>query len=493
MPLYRSPDLSDGQHTLTITLTNPTNVPSNRNGAAPYFMFDFFLVRTASVDVAVRNNANIIIDDTDSGVSYSDGWTRTFASYELLGTTHRSPTDRDGTITYTFTGTSIAVYGTIHDKYGNTPLAYFYMDDSTTGTPFTANGLEALRPHTRLFDSGTLSNGQHRIRIQTLAGQKNWWFDYFMVTPNGVVSQSNTGSVTVDSPEEEGSGGGGGSGSGSSSATSGSATSTPSSADQSVVAPIVIFSDGQPITTANALSPGVGSNGPTRQSGPDRTAIIAGVLGGLLGLTCLLLAIFLFRKWMQKRRQMVGHQVLDEQEAKSRETKEANSIALGTVPSSRNLLSPSLSGTPNASRQNLSPYVVPGSATPTPLKGTFQRAPTEISGTTSGSGDRNSVSDVSISVPPLSPTESGSQQPVAPVSKQTPILKEPPGLSSGRVTRATSTPAHTRDSAAVTETEEEQVRTNRTRRNVLSQEMDSGYYADNRRTMPPPPSYDNLR
>ncbi|KIM22516.1 hypothetical protein M408DRAFT_283743 [Serendipita vermifera MAFF 305830] len=99
VPLYQSPDLSKGQHTLTVktrTLPNPVAA----------FYFDFFIIATGS------NSApgNVIVDDRDPWVSCVGTWDDHGTIDEYLHTTRLAPDVGGGSATFRFNGNCFTVH-----------------------------------------------------------------------------------------------------------------------------------------------------------------------------------------------------------------------------------------------------------------------------------------------------------------------------------------------------------------------------------------------
>lgn len=92
IPLWKSPNLSDQSHNITITVTNATE-----NG--PYFYFDFFAIETNRDSVAGR----VLFDDRDDAMQYVPEWKNNGIPSEYMGTTSECP-GKGSTATFTFNG-----------------------------------------------------------------------------------------------------------------------------------------------------------------------------------------------------------------------------------------------------------------------------------------------------------------------------------------------------------------------------------------------------
>jgi len=96
--LYQSPVVSDGPHTLTITVSNITN-------GSPKYYLDFFVVDVSTLE----NTSQVIVDDTSQEVNYVGNWTESHAFNEYLGTDHKAPSSGNANATYAFNGMVLAI------------------------------------------------------------------------------------------------------------------------------------------------------------------------------------------------------------------------------------------------------------------------------------------------------------------------------------------------------------------------------------------------
>ena len=91
--LYQSPVVSDGSHTLTITVSNITN-------GSPKYYLDFFTVDVDSPD----STSQVIVDDSSPDIKYVGNWTVSHAFNEYLATDHVAPDTGNANATYNFNG-----------------------------------------------------------------------------------------------------------------------------------------------------------------------------------------------------------------------------------------------------------------------------------------------------------------------------------------------------------------------------------------------------
>jgi hypothetical protein len=124
--LYQSPALNQGSHKLTVTINQPTKLGTR-------FIVDYFTVGIASdVDVTTQN---VIVDDSDARIVYSEGWIEAGATAEYMGTTHATPRSGLGDAALLFYGMSLVCYLTLGPVF---PDALLLFD-------FTRNSCDCLR------------------------------------------------------------------------------------------------------------------------------------------------------------------------------------------------------------------------------------------------------------------------------------------------------------------------------------------------------------
>ncbi|TFK35234.1 hypothetical protein BDQ12DRAFT_322443 [Crucibulum laeve] len=134
------------------------------------------------------------VDDTDSAFVYTGSWQRADGTNEFLGGAHGSRW-QGGTADYTFTGTSIAVFGTLGNN-STTDITSTYSIDGTRAGTFVQphNGSTSYRQ--QMFRSGQLSSGEHTLHVR-LDSQDAWyWLDYVEYIALAATAPSSSGSPT---------------------------------------------------------------------------------------------------------------------------------------------------------------------------------------------------------------------------------------------------------------------------------------------------------
>ncbi|ESK95024.1 hypothetical protein Moror_14029 [Moniliophthora roreri MCA 2997] len=164
---YQSPMLQDGEHTVTFAFGNESLFPA----------FDFLTVTAG--DSTQLKNKTIIVDDTDPGIRYSGNWrtqpstpdaslTFDYSAKPYLNTTRWSNTVGDS-ITFTFEGTSVAVYGVIpgSNKTSQNMTATYTIDSRETlwfSFPMSSGSGRPI-PMRELLRVDSLAEGKHTIDI----------------------------------------------------------------------------------------------------------------------------------------------------------------------------------------------------------------------------------------------------------------------------------------------------------------------------------------
>lgn len=163
---YQSPTLQDGEHSITYALGNQSLYPA----------FDYLTV-TAGPSTQLKGRT-IIVDDSDSAIQYSGNWkneptsslTFDYASSPYLETVHWTNTVGDSA-SYSFEGTSVAVYGVIppspsnDNSNTNQNISISYTLDSTSpqSRSFGYSTKGRPLPMLNLFQVNSLSEGRHTI------------------------------------------------------------------------------------------------------------------------------------------------------------------------------------------------------------------------------------------------------------------------------------------------------------------------------------------
>ncbi|KAI4522727.1 hypothetical protein K525DRAFT_255391 [Schizophyllum commune Loenen D] len=158
-------DLDDGEHTLVFSSSATSVHPA----------LDYIAV-LAGQSTALEGRS-IVTDDADAALSYTGEWSseppfnlvlgRSTGPY--AGTTHWSNTVGDA-LSFSFTGDSVAVYGTLPPSAGdgaeNVTVSYAIDDEAPTSSPLPpALVPNQAAPKTLLFHVDGLSAGAHTLTL----------------------------------------------------------------------------------------------------------------------------------------------------------------------------------------------------------------------------------------------------------------------------------------------------------------------------------------
>ncbi|KAF7374394.1 hypothetical protein MSAN_00323400 [Mycena sanguinolenta] len=183
IPLWVSPSLNEGPHTLVITQGEAMAAPT----LGPIFL-DYIIYNTTS-----STAGPYFIDDSDARVTYTpaSSWQNIQSDPDFGHTSHAS-TSPGNSFVLQFEGSSISMYGDIKNGSnasmvidGGTPV-FFAPPIQTTNV--TANSL--------LFKSGALSDGTHSLAVAAENGSPVS-VDYFLVTPNSNASSNSSPSSSA--------------------------------------------------------------------------------------------------------------------------------------------------------------------------------------------------------------------------------------------------------------------------------------------------------
>ncbi|KAJ7636320.1 hypothetical protein FB45DRAFT_906381 [Roridomyces roridus] len=132
----------------------------------------------------------VIVDDRDPRIQYSPstGWKQGshFEQY-LTTTTVATGTAIDQTATFSFQGTSLAVYGTVTQGRSTMSFSLDQGVPSVFDASFSSSGTVH---HKLLFASGTLTDGQHTLVMTQTSGTNSIFLDYLL--SNMTLSAGNT-------------------------------------------------------------------------------------------------------------------------------------------------------------------------------------------------------------------------------------------------------------------------------------------------------------
>jgi len=137
----------------------------------------------------------ILIDERDPFVVFTSGrWEAHGGAHEYNATTMWSNTT-GASVTLHFSGTSVAVFGTISAR--NPAPVSSYQIDGGSKTTFTALVPKSIQYRQEFFQSAVLSPGRHTL-LMTNQMDNGWlWLDYFEVTPIKSSSSSDTPSASA--------------------------------------------------------------------------------------------------------------------------------------------------------------------------------------------------------------------------------------------------------------------------------------------------------
>ncbi|KAJ3914519.1 hypothetical protein F5877DRAFT_70645 [Lentinula edodes] len=130
-------------------------------------------------------SSEVLVDDTDPRLIYSTGWVNGGTpGLECEGTTHGSRNDpQPSTVTFTFDGVGVGVFGSVHHDDGS-PTSIYQLDDlPNTVFTFSANGMDNYR--VPFYRSPSLDPGNHTLVMilpPTSGSVEGLWVDYVVYT-----------------------------------------------------------------------------------------------------------------------------------------------------------------------------------------------------------------------------------------------------------------------------------------------------------------------
>ncbi|KAJ7581311.1 hypothetical protein C8J56DRAFT_794386 [Mycena floridula] len=247
---YESPPLTEGAHTLSAASLTSAEID--------------FMVVTPGPDTLLLDNF-LLIDDSYPDIKYSGSWSTEnppgipVPSVLFQSGSHNSNTNGDS-LSFSFTGTNLAVYGMFASS---APLTLSAIIDGGAPTSQSANITSASLKLTPIYTTGSLSSGKHTVNLTVTQSIGQLLIIDFILYQPGFSTLSQMPDL-----------------SGSASSTS-SRSPQPTSADR-------------PVSTLSKKTP-VG-------------AIAGGVVGGILVLIAVLALLFFLRKRARRpNNQPVSH------------------------------------------------------------------------------------------------------------------------------------------------------------------------------------------
>jgi hypothetical protein len=182
VPFYESPILEHGSHRLEVTVDHQFS-PDNSS-----YILNFLTIGTQDD----REAHLVIVDDNDTTIEYSGNWsTENSSQYQYKDTIHESNMPGSAAL-FTFSGTSIEVYGSIRDSSNSSiPLISFQVDNMEDMEYFSINDEGRPFPRVQFYSSGSLSPGVHTLRVESLA-PPGFGLDYFVYQSSGLYNQSTS-------------------------------------------------------------------------------------------------------------------------------------------------------------------------------------------------------------------------------------------------------------------------------------------------------------
>ncbi|GLB44419.1 hypothetical protein LshimejAT787_1700460 [Lyophyllum shimeji] len=143
----------------------------------------------------------ITVDDRDSRITYTPNWFLAGGPDEFGSTTHGTRT-AGAKATFTFTGSSVAVYGTISDGgvYKDPPVSTYSIDGASPVTYSAVAGSQAQYKQL-YFQSPKLADGQHTLVITSTLESAFFWIDYIQFTPS--VEAAPIPNTAISTPKSE--------------------------------------------------------------------------------------------------------------------------------------------------------------------------------------------------------------------------------------------------------------------------------------------------
>ncbi|PPQ95027.1 hypothetical protein CVT25_000490 [Psilocybe cyanescens] len=263
-----------------------------------------------------------VLDDRDSSIDYSSGWSKAGSSLEFNRTTTWSVVS-GSTAKVTFQGTSIGVYGTISAKQRRSvaPVSEYSIDGGSQ-VEFTPTQAARAQYSQLFFQSPVMSDGAHTLIITNKLASADPLFLDFMFVLNTSPDSSATGALPTLSSAVPGSSTSSGSISSSTSASSSSSSSTSSSASSTsstvsstsstslntiTVTTFESQSSSSPTGVADNANNNAGADDVGAAKKSNAGAIVGGVFAGIIVLAFLVFGFFYWNRRRQRRNSFMDY------------------------------------------------------------------------------------------------------------------------------------------------------------------------------------------
>ncbi|KAJ9095682.1 hypothetical protein QFC21_005554 [Naganishia friedmannii] len=186
----------------SLTLANAYSLDPDGQKYKFYLDVDYFIVQTeetAGVVAAAGHELKIqtvTVDDRDGRFTYKGPWDGNFQSDNYYSKTGHVSYDTGDTVSFSFTGTSIAVFGAVNYNHGN-----YTVNIDGIVTPYSGYYNSTLAGETVLFQLSHLDNVTHNVIITNAGIDKTNVFGLDYVQYNYTVQPdiTTTGSATSSS------------------------------------------------------------------------------------------------------------------------------------------------------------------------------------------------------------------------------------------------------------------------------------------------------
>ncbi|KAJ8495477.1 hypothetical protein ONZ45_g12847 [Pleurotus djamor] len=157
---------------------------------------------TLLVAIAGDESSQAAIDDNDTRIHYSTGWTLGGSSHEFNQTTHGTNI-AGAAFSFSFNGTGIMVFGTIDADQGTGPPNSTYVLDGVLSSTFTAPKIQGVMYHVPFYESLDLPYGEHLLVGSCEDGGSQIFLDYLVFSspiPQDLLSPLSNVTTATSTP-----------------------------------------------------------------------------------------------------------------------------------------------------------------------------------------------------------------------------------------------------------------------------------------------------
>ncbi|KAK7686038.1 hypothetical protein QCA50_010850 [Cerrena zonata] len=147
----------------------------------------------------------ISVNENDGSLHYNGSWTLDTNDRTGLTATTHTANETGAQMSVAFNGTSVIVFGIVHQSNGTVPTANYSIDGAeptTLSLPFSSHNI----PNQQFFQSALLTQGEHNLTITVVSNTSSYTLDYLWFCGTNTTAVSQAVQASNGGKSSEGSG-----------------------------------------------------------------------------------------------------------------------------------------------------------------------------------------------------------------------------------------------------------------------------------------------